>query len=130
MYFVFAKIRSIPQFSGSPLLKKGNPEVPRVDVEGWLLLIIAITPPFIALSMGDNALGWTNPLQILLLVSGPVILTGFVFYEAHIAVDPIIDMTPFFSLRYTGTLIEVFGVFFIFNAVQIFIFGSFTLLWL
>jgi hypothetical protein len=115
---------------GSPLLKKGNPEVPRVDVEGWLLLIIAITPPFIALSLGDNALGWTNPLQILLLVSGPVFLTGFVIYEAHIAVDPIIDMTPFFSLRYTGTLLEVFGVFFIFNAVQIFIFGSFTLLWL
>lgn len=117
VYVAFAKIRASPQFSDSPLLKKGISEVPRVDIEGWLLLIVGIALPFIALSLGDDTLSWNNPLQIIFLVSGPLFMAGFVTYEVKVAVDPIIDMTPFLSMRYTGVLLEVFGVFFVFNAV-------------
>ena len=91
--------------------------MPRVDVEGWALLIMAVTIPFIALSLGDNSISWTNPLEILLLISAPIFTCIFMLYEAKVAMNPIIDMTPIFNVQYVRVLLEVFSVFFIFNAV-------------
>lgn len=117
VYLAFHRIRARPQHSQSPLLDTGTSRVPRVDIEGWALQFLALTIPFIALSLGDNTLNWTSPLEILLLLSVPVLLALFVLYETKVAVEPVINMEPLFKIQYLRVLLQVFGVALVFNAV-------------
>lgn len=117
LYFSFANITSYPQYSQSVLLRKGDSKVPRVDIEGWMLLILAATTPLIAVTLGDNILSWSHPIEILLLISGPIFICLFVLFEARLAIDPVINMKLVFEIRYLVVLLQVFGVISIFNAV-------------
>lgn len=89
-----------------------------MDVEGWVLLILAVTVPLIAFTLGDNILPWAHPMEILLLILAPICIVLFVYFEAKVATHPIINMTPVFKIRYLTVLLQVFGVIFIFNAVR------------
>jgi len=51
------------------------------------------------------------------LISAPVFTGIFMLYEAKVAINPIIDMTPIFNVQYVRVLLEVFSVFLIFNAI-------------
>lgn len=117
LYISFTIIKSYPQYLQSVLLNKGDSKVPRLDIAGWLLLIVAVTIPLIALTLGDNYLPWTHPVEILLLISGPILIGCFVFFEARIATDPVINMTPVFEVEYLKVLLQVFGVISTFNMV-------------
>lgn len=117
LYLSFSKIKSYPQHRNSSLVRQGTSKIPRVDIEGWLLLILAVTVPLIAFTIGNNLLEWQSPIEISLLTLGPIFMVLFVFFEAKIAKDPVIDMTPVFHLQYLRVLFQVFAVVSIFNAV-------------
>ncbi|KAK0660077.1 major facilitator superfamily domain-containing protein [Cercophora samala] len=115
----FKTVARHPQYSQSILLKQGDPsQLPsRADVEGWLLLILAVTTPLIAFTLGDNLLRWTDPLEVALLILGPIFMVAFVVYEFKIAPYPVIDMTPICSIKYLRVLFQVFGVISILNSI-------------
>ncbi|KAK4174902.1 major facilitator superfamily domain-containing protein [Triangularia setosa] len=104
---------------GSTLLKQGNPsQLPsRVDVEGFMLLNLAVTTPLIAFTLEDNLLRWTNSVEVTLLILGPLLMVVFVAYEAKLAASPILDMTPIFNIQYLRVLFQVFGVISILNSI-------------
>lgn len=118
-YFSFKSTSSHPQHSQSALFKKGDLKVPRIDIEGWVLLVLAVTIPLIALTLGDNLLGWAHPIEIILLVCGPVFMCCFVLFEAKAAIAPIMNMSPIFKIEYLRVLFQVFGVISILNMVGI-----------
>ncbi|KAK3328690.1 major facilitator superfamily domain-containing protein [Cercophora scortea] len=115
--FSFANIKSHPQHAQSVLAKKGDSRVPRIDVEGWLLLVLAVCTPLIALTLGDNFLDWTHPIEILLLVSSPIFMFLFVLFESKAAKAPMFDMKPIFKIPYLRVLLQVFFVISIFNSI-------------
>lgn len=118
LFFSFAKVSSYPQHSQSILLKKGDSHVPRIDIEGWVLLILAVTLPLISVALGDNYLDWTHPVEILLLICSPVFWCLFILFEAKAAKAPIINMTPIFKVEYLRVLFQVFFVISILNSVR------------
>jgi hypothetical protein len=117
LYVSFWRISSNPVHAASSLLRQGDAKMPRVDVEGWILLFLAATVPLVALTVGDNLLAWTHPIELLLLISGPILVCAFVLFEARVAVAPIVDMTPVFNVQYLQVLFQVFGVITIYNSV-------------
>lgn len=100
------------------LLKKGDSQVPRIDIEGWFLLILAVTVPLVAVTLGDNILDWTHPVEILLLICGPVLMTCFVVFEARAAAAPILNMVPILKIGYIRVICQVFGVISVLNSVK------------
>jgi len=117
LYFSFEKFKPHPYGSRLSFLSSGDPNVPRLDVFGWLLLVLAVTTPLIALTLGDNLLPWSHTLEIMLLVSAPLLMGGFVYFEAKVATNPVINMTPIFRIEYLKVLLQVFGVISTFNIV-------------
>ncbi|KAJ3541800.1 hypothetical protein NM208_g2435 [Fusarium decemcellulare] len=117
LYASFAKISSYPEYWDSLLLKEGNTKLPRIDIKGWFLLILAVTVPLIALTLGDNFFDWTHPAEICLLVAGPVLICAFVLFEARASTNPIMNMAPIFQPRYLRVLFQVFGVILILNSI-------------
>ncbi|KAM5343254.1 hypothetical protein ACJ41O_014220 [Fusarium nematophilum] len=117
LYFSFARISSRPEYSESMLLDKGDSQLPRIDIEGWLLLILAVTIPLISLTLGDNFLSWTHPVEITLLISGPAFICLFILFETKAAVNPIMNMKPVFEPEYLRVLFQVFGVISILNSI-------------
>ncbi|KAK3686251.1 hypothetical protein B0T22DRAFT_383000 [Podospora appendiculata] len=118
LYFSFANIRSHPKHAQSVLAKKGDSRLPRIDMEGWLLLVLAVCTPLIALTLGDNFLDWTHPIEMLLLASGPIFMVSFVLFELKAAKAPMFDMKPIFKIPYLRVLLQVFFVISIFNSVR------------
>ncbi len=118
LHLAFVTISSKPQYSNSSLIQTGDSQVPRLDIEGWLLLVLAVTTPLIALTLGDNFFSWSHPVEILLLICGPLFICSFVLYGAGVAGAPVMDMTPIFKLEHLMVLFQVFGVIMIFNAVS------------
>ncbi|OTB09300.1 hypothetical protein M426DRAFT_77416 [Hypoxylon sp. CI-4A] len=117
LWFSFAKIKSYSQYSESILLDCGDSQVPRIDIEGWFLLFLGITIPLISLTLGDNLLSWAHPIEILLLVCGPIFICLFVLFEAKVATTPIVNMKPILKTEYLRVLFQVFGVISILNAI-------------
>jgi UDP-N-acetylmuramyl pentapeptide phosphotransferase/UDP-N-acetylglucosamine-1-phosphate transferase len=117
LYVSFWRIGSNPAHAASSLLRNGDAKMPRVDVEGWILLFLAATVPLVALTLGDDLLAWTHPIELLLLISGPILVCAFVLFEAKVAAAPIVDMTPVFNVQYLRVLFQVFGVITIYNSV-------------
>jgi hypothetical protein len=117
LYFSFEKLKSQPYGSCLSLLSSGDSNVPRLDVFGWLLLVLAVTTPLLALTLGDNLLTWSHPLEITLLVSTPILMGSFVYFEAKVATNPVINITPIFKIEYLKVLLQVFGVISTFNVV-------------
>ncbi|KAF4470348.1 MFS general substrate transporter [Fusarium albosuccineum] len=113
----FAKISSYPEYSDSILLKEGNSKLPRIDIEGWLLLLLAVTVPLIALTLADNFFDWTHPTEMCLLVAGPILICVFVLFETRAATNPIMNMAPIFKPQYLRVLFQVFGVILILNSI-------------
>lgn len=118
LYIAFYFISSSPKHNQSSLLRKGTSQIPRLDIEGWVLLVLAVFIPLFAVTLGDNVLSWTHPIEILLLVLSPILICSFIWYETRAARDPIVDMTPVSKIQYLAALLQVFGVIFIFNAVS------------
>ncbi|KAI5921281.1 major facilitator superfamily domain-containing protein [Camillea tinctor] len=117
VYVSFAKLSSFPVYSQSLLLRQGDSQLPRIDTEGWILLILAVTTPLIAVTLGDNLINWTHSAEIVLLICGPVFIALFVGFEAKVASNPIVDMTPIFKIDYLRVLFQVFFVISIINSV-------------
>lgn len=117
LYFSFEKFKSHPYSSRLSFLSSGDSNVPRLDVFGWLLLVLAVTTPLLALTLGDNLLAWSHPLEITLLVSAPILMGSFVYFETKVATNPVINMTPIFKIEYLKVLLQVFGVISTFNIV-------------
>ncbi|KAI0597495.1 major facilitator superfamily domain-containing protein [Biscogniauxia sp. FL1348] len=117
MYISFGKLSSYPKYSQSALLKEGDSQLPRIDIEGWILLILAVTIPLIAVTLGDNMIDWMHPTEIALLICGPIFMLLFVGFEAKVAAAPIIDMTPVFKIDYLRVLFQVFFVISIVNSI-------------
>lgn len=92
--------------------------MPRVYIEGWLLLILAVTTPLIAVTLRDNILDWTRPVEIRLHICGPIFISSFVDFEAKIATASTMNMTPIFETEYLRVLSQVFGVISIFNSIK------------
>lgn len=115
--FSFKAISAKPQYAGCTLLQKGNSRIPRIDFEGWLLLLLAVTVPLITVTLGDNFLDWSSPMEIVLMVCSPLFICLFVLYETQAARTPIVDMTPIFKAAYLRVLFQVFGVIMILNCV-------------
>jgi hypothetical protein len=118
LFVSFAKINASQQYSQSILLKSGDSKVPRIDVEGWILLVLAITVPLISVAIGDNYLSWTHPAEILLLICGPVFWCLFILFETNKAKAPIINMAPVFRIEYLRVLFQVFFVISTLNSVR------------
>jgi hypothetical protein len=76
-----------------------------------------VITPLLALTLGDNLLAWSQPLEVALLVSAPILMSSFVYFEAKVAINPVINMTPIFKIEYLKVLIQVFGVISTFNIV-------------
>lgn len=69
---------------------KGQPsKLRRVDFIGAILLAAAIAALLGSLSIGGQALPWTHPIVIGLLVGSVLILAFFVIYEEKYAFEPI-----------------------------------------
>ncbi|KAH6855478.1 major facilitator superfamily domain-containing protein [Chaetomium sp. MPI-CAGE-AT-0009] len=117
LHFSFTHLRSRPEHSHSMLLKEGDSKVPRIDLGGWVLLSLAVIVPLIALTLGDNLVSWNHPLEISLLICGPILMVLFVLFEAKSAAVPIINMTPIFKIQYLVVLFQVFGVISILNSI-------------
>ncbi|KAH6628910.1 major facilitator superfamily domain-containing protein [Chaetomium tenue] len=117
LHFSFAKLSSRPEHSHSLLLKEGDSKLPPVDLGGWVLLTLAVIVPLIALTLGDNLLDWVHPLELSLLICGPILIALFVLFEAKTSTVPIINMTPIFKVDYLVVLFQVFGVISILNSV-------------
>ncbi|KAK4674169.1 hypothetical protein QC763_118045 [Podospora pseudopauciseta] len=119
LHWSFKKIACHARYSQSTLLKHGDPsQLPsHADGGGWLLLILAVTTPLVAFTLGDNILRWTDPLEVALLILGPLFMVMFVVYELKIASFPVIDMTPIFTKKYLSVLFQVFGVISILNSI-------------
>ncbi|KAK3290239.1 uncharacterized protein B0H64DRAFT_332420 [Chaetomium fimeti] len=117
LHFSFLRLRSRPEHSHSMLLNEGDSKVPRIDLGGWVLLSLAVIVPLIALTLGDNLISWDHPLEISLLICGPILIASFVLFEAKAAAVPIINMTPVFKMEYLVVLFQVFGVISILNSV-------------
>lgn len=118
LFWSFTRLKSDPQHAHSILLRKGDLKVPRIDVEGWILLVLAIAVPLVAFTLADNVLAWSNPFEIALLAVAPAVVFSFVFFEAKVASTPVVDMTPIFNLRYLSVLFQEFLVMSILNSVN------------
>lgn len=116
--FSFAAISTKPEYAQSFLFRSGEPRTARIDFEGWILLVLAVTIPLIAVTLGDNFLPWAHPVEILLLILGPLFICLFVLYESKVAAIAIIDMRPIFDVRYLRVLLQVLGVIMIINCVR------------
>ncbi|KAF3768122.1 hypothetical protein M406DRAFT_254562 [Cryphonectria parasitica EP155] len=117
--FSFAVISSRPEYSHSPLLEKGHSRMPRIDLEGWVLLLLAVAIPLVAVTLGDNFLDWAHPIEITLLICSPLFISFFVLFEAKVARVPIVNMQPVFEAKYLRVLFQVFGVIMILNSVRL-----------
>jgi len=47
LLFSFSRARSYPQYSHSVLLRKVDSKIPRIDIEGWILVALAVTIPLV-----------------------------------------------------------------------------------
>lgn len=91
--------------------------MPRIDFEGWMLLLFAVTVPLVSVTLGGNFIDWASPAEVVLLVCSPLFVCLFVLFEAKIARVPMVDMSPVFRTRYLQVLFQVFGVIMILNCV-------------
>ena len=117
LYVSFARLSSYPEFSESMLLKCGDSDSPGVDIVGWMLLVLAVAVPIISLTLGDNFLEWSNPVEIALLISGPIFVFLFIGFESKFTTTPVLDMKPVFHPGFLRVLVQVFGYTFILNSV-------------
>jgi hypothetical protein len=118
LIITFSWAKSFARYSDSTLLKRGDFKVPRIDIEGWILLVLTVVAPLVAFSFADNNFTWSSPWVVVLLVGSPLVLVAFICYEAKFATSPIVDMTPMFSPRYLTVLVLEFLAIAILNAVR------------
>lgn len=116
--FAFKAISAKSKFAGLSLLKRGDSRIPRIDFEGCMLLVLAVTVPLLSVTLGGNFIDWASPAEVVLLACSPLFVCLFVLYEAKIARVPIVDMRPVFRVRYLQVLFQVFGVIMILNCVR------------
>src|SRR4051794_25505424 len=84
------------------LRESRNPAGGRADWVGTGLIIAALTALMFALIRG-NALGWSSPAIVALLVTAAVAFVGFVTYELRIATAPMADLRLFRRRSFAAT---------------------------
>lgn len=69
----------------------------RLDIRGLAVLVLALTVQLLALTLGGNALEWSDWRLLLLALSGVLLLGYFVYVEWTTSANPIIPMKRFNS---------------------------------
>lgn len=89
----------------------------QLNLSGGLLLVVTVTAPLCALTIGGGALPWHHPLVITLFAVTPCLGGGLYYHEKHIAVNPTIPIDIVSRLPIIRVFISVFSVVFALNVV-------------
>lgn len=82
------------------LLKCGDSDSPGVDIVGWMLLVLAVAVPIISLTLGDNFLEWSSPVEIELLISDLQRLRlSYLFLDLRPDFAKVASSMPYFERR-------------------------------
>ncbi|KAF9090919.1 hypothetical protein BGX23_005596, partial [Mortierella sp. AD031] len=84
------KLLHLPRVSGS-----FREKINRIDFMGSIALIIGLVLVLLPLNWGGSTYEWDDPLIIGLLCAGFVVLLGFCYIEAKVAVEPILPFRLF-----------------------------------
>lgn len=90
----------------------------QLNIAGGVLLILTVSVPLCALTIGGGAFAWNHPLVITLFVVFPFLLVGLYYHESHIAANPTIPIALVSQLAVARVFLGVFGVVFAFNTIR------------
>ena len=93
---------------------------PRFDVVGLVVLIAGLDSLVLAVVQGP-VWGWSDPLVLVLLAVGFVVLVVFVLIERRIE-EPLVDMDLFLNATFSGSAAVMFTGQFV--KLAVFVFGS------
>ncbi|OAL46161.1 MFS general substrate transporter [Pyrenochaeta sp. DS3sAY3a] len=89
----------------------------KLNLSGGLLLVVTVTAPLCALTIGGGALPWHHPLVIALFAVTPCLGAGLYYHEKYIAVNPTIPIDIVSRLPIIRVFITVFSVVFALNVI-------------
>ncbi|WP_276872196.1 MFS transporter [Lactococcus taiwanensis] len=105
IFWINVPIGIIAWIFGSRALPKESPEGKwsDMDVTGVTLMTLVIVLLFLALNFGQT-LGWTNPIIIIAVIVGLILLVAFIATEKKVT-KPLLDLGIFKSKLFTMSII-------------------------
>lgn len=89
----------------------------QLNMSGGFLLVLTVTAPLCALTIGGDTLPWDHPLVLSLLAVTPCLIACLYYHEKYVAKNPTIPIDIVSQLPVIRVLISVFGVIFALNIV-------------